>query len=122
MYKLSFQGLCAIYQVSADKKLKAKAFAALSALELDLGSMSKLQVYRQDIATLVHKSPLGIVMPRIGGLPLTLTYFLSPYDLVNVQSSTLTMTLEKIFEKNAGLSCTVGIDSANNFQLPVSSL
>lgn len=113
--------MCAIYQVSADKKLKAKAFAALSALELDLGSMSKLQVYRQDIAMLVHKSPLGIVMPRVGGLPLTLTYFLSPYDLVNVQSPTLTMTLEKILEKNAGLSCTIGIDSANNLQLPVRS-
>ncbi|XP_059350773.1 mediator of RNA polymerase II transcription subunit 1-like isoform X3 [Daphnia carinata] len=116
------QGLCAIYQVSADKKLKAKAFAALSALELDLGSMSKLQVYRQDIATLVHKSPLGIVMQRVGGLPLTLTYFLSPYDLVNVQSPTLTMTLDKILEKNAGLSCTIGIDSANNYQLPISPL
>ncbi len=111
--------MCAIYQVSADKKLKAKAFAALSALESDLSSMSKLQAYRQDMGTMVHKSPLGIVMPRVGGLPLTLTYFLSPYDLLNVQSQTVSMTLEKLTEKNAGLCCTVGIDGATNFQLPV---
>lgn len=111
--------MCAIYQVSADKKLKAKAFAALSALELDLSSMSKLQPYRQDIGTLVHKSPLGIVMPRVGGLPLTLTYFLSPYELLNVQPQPTSMSLENIIEKNAGLSCTVGIDGATNSQLPV---
>jgi mediator of RNA polymerase II transcription subunit 1 len=86
---------------------------------MDLVSVSKLQAYRQDIATLVHKSPLGILMPRVGGLPLTLTYFLSPYDLVNIQSPTIAMTLEKILEKNAGISCTVGIDSSTNFQLPV---
>jgi mediator of RNA polymerase II transcription subunit 1 len=86
---------------------------------MDLVSVSKLQAYRQDTATLVHKSPLGILMPRIGGLPLTLTYFLSPYDLVNVQSPTISMTLEKILENNAGISCTVGIDSSSNFQLPV---
>lgn len=115
------QGLCAIYQVSADKKLKAKAFAALSALEMDLVSVSKLQAYRQDIVTLVHKSPLGILMPRVGGLPLTLTYFLSPYDLMNVQSPTIAMTQEKILENNAGISCTLGIDSSTNFQLPVIS-
>lgn len=122
IYLSFFQGLCAIYQVSADKKLKAKAFAALSALESDLSSMSKLQAYRQDIGSLVHKSPLGVVMPRVGGLPLTLTYFLSPYELLNVQSQSGSMTLESIMEKNAGLSCTVGIDGATNFQLPVIAL
>lgn len=106
--------------MSADKILKAKAFAALSALESDLSSMSKLQAYnRQDIGTLVHKSPLGITIPRVGGLPLTLTYFLSPYDLLSVQSQSVSQTLEKLMDKNAGLSCTVGIDSAANCQLPV---
>lgn len=88
---------------------------------MDLVSVSKLQAYRQDIVTLVHKSPLGILMPRVGGLPLTLTYFLSPYDLMNVQSPTIAMTQEKILENNAGISCTLGIDSSTNFQLPVIS-
>lgn len=105
--------------MSADKKLKAKAFAALSALESDLGSMSKLQTYSHDIASLIHKSPLGLVMPRIGGQPLSLTYFISPYDLLSVQSQSFATIIEKIAEKSAGMSCTVGIGSSSNLQLPV---
>ena len=106
--------------MSADKKLKAKAFAALSALESDLSCMSKLQSYNHDVTTLVHKSPLGVVIPRVGGQPLSLTWFISPYDLHNVQSQSLATTLEKIAEKNVGLSCTVGITNASsNHVLPV---
>lgn len=121
LFAFFFQGLCAIYQVSADKKLKAKAFAALSALESDLSSMSKLQSFSHDVSGLVHKSPLGIVSPRVGGQSLSLTWFISPYDLLSVQSATLASTLDKIAEKGVGLSCTVGIISATNRQLPVES-
>lgn len=105
--------------MTAEKNLKAKAFAALSALEVDLVSMSKLQSFRQDISGAVHKSPLGFVVPRIGGLPLSLVYFLSPYELLSVQSQSPSAFIDSIVEKNLGLSCTVGIDGANNVQLPV---
>lgn len=116
----STQGLCAIYQVSADKKLKAKAFAALSALESDLSAMSQLQNYLHDLSSLIHKSPLGILQQRIGGQPLTLTYFVSPYDLLNIGTQNISQTLEKVFEKKLGLACTVEIDSsANGCKLPV---
>lgn len=108
--------------MSADKKLKSKAFAALSALEMDLNSMSKLQSSNQDVASLVHKSPLGIVVPRVGGQPLTMTYFISPYDLINCQSPNIKLIVEKIMEKKLGISCTVGIDSSTNLQLPVTLL
>lgn len=99
--------------------MKIKAFSALSALELDLNSMSKLQHHNQDVASLIHKSPLGIVVQRVGGQPLTMTYFISPYDLLNCQSSSISLVIDKIKEKNLGLSCTVGIDSSTNLQLPV---
>jgi len=106
--------------VSADKKLKSKAFAALSALEMDLNSMSKLLFNNnQDVASLVHKSPLGIVVQRVGGQPLTMTYFISPYDLLNCQSPNIKLVIEKIMDKKLGISCTVGIDSSANVQLPV---
>lgn len=120
VYLFSNQGLCAIYQISADKKLKSKAFQALSALEIDLSSMSQLPTYSQDVSSLVHKSPLGMVTQRVGGLPLTLTYFLSPFNLIKAQSPNISTMLEKIADTNLGLSCTVGIESAGNYQLPVS--
>lgn len=81
--------------------------------------MSQLPTYSQDISSLVHKSPLGIVTQRVGGLPLTITYFLSPYELINAQSPNIPVMLEKITDKKLGLSCTVGIESAGNYQLPV---
>lgn len=118
-FMCSDQGLCGIYQMTAEKNLKAKAFAALSALEIDLVSMSKLQSFRQDISGGVHKSPLGIVIPRVGGLPLSLTYFLSPYELLSVKSQSPSVIVDNIMEKNLGLNCTVGIDGAASFQLPV---
>ncbi len=106
--------------MSADKKLKSKAFAALSALESDLGAMSQLQNFIHDLPGLIHKSPLGILQQRIGGQPLTLTYFVSPYDLLNIQNQNVSQTLEKIIEKKLGLSCTVGIDSTSTtYKLPV---
>jgi len=116
------QGLCAIYQIGADKKLKAKAFAALIALESDLNVMSKLKNYVQDLTGMMYKSPLGILQQRIGGQSLTLTYFISPYDLLNIQSQSPTVVHNSIIEENLGLSCTVGIDSSTNNKLPTSPL
>jgi len=116
------QGLCAIYQIGADKKLKAKAFAALIALESDLYAMSKLQNYMQDLTGMVYKSPLGILQQRIGGQPLALTYFVSPYDLLNVKSQSPAAAHNSIIEDNLGLSCTVGIDSSTNNKLPITAL
>jgi len=113
------KGLCAIYQIGADKKLKAKAFAALIALESDLYAMSKLQNYIQDLTGMLYKSPLGMLQQRIGGQPLALTYFVSPYDLLNVKSQSPSAAHNSIIEDNLGLSCTVGIDSSTNNKLPV---
>jgi len=102
--------------VSSDKKVKAKAFAALSALESDLSGMSQLQNFIQhhDLPGLIHKSPLGILQQRTGGQPLTLTYFLSPYDLLNIPSQNVANCIDKINEKKLGLSCTVDIESTAN--------
>lgn len=44
---------------------------------------------------IVHKSPLGIMEPRKGGLPVRLTYFITPYDLINItQKSHINPTID----------------------------
>ena len=43
--------------------------------------------YRRRVGNLhdlVHKSPIGFMEPRKGGLPVKLTYFITPYDLIDV--------------------------------------
>lgn len=49
------------------------------------------QYYRRRITSchdLVHKSPIGFMEPRRGGLPVKLTYFITPYDLVDAAQKT----------------------------------
>lgn len=112
-----------------------------------------MQNNRQRIKTttdLVHKSPLGIMEPRKCGIPVRLTYFVAPYDLVdittkemiNLSSDSKYATISEIgrslsnylqnnlhsiipgdiTEKNLGLSATVEIESSSPHKLQVSAL
>lgn len=82
--------------------------------------MSQIQNFSHDLLVLVHKSPLGIVQPRIGGQPLTLTYFVSPYDLLNLQPQGVALMQEKIIDGNLGLACSVAIEAwTSQCKLPV---
>ncbi|CAG2103315.1 unnamed protein product [Medioppia subpectinata] len=118
------EGLSAIYQINADKKNKTKAYLALHALEIDLSSLAELQNHQiNDINNLVHKSPVGILEPRKGGHPMRLTYFVPPYDLIDVVSkSCLPLNVEVILEKKLGTSATVCIESSSSHRLQHESL
>ncbi|CAG2103314.1 unnamed protein product, partial [Medioppia subpectinata] len=118
------EGLSAIYQINADKKNKTKAYLALHALEIDLSSLAELQNHQiNDINNLVHKSPVGILEPRKGGHPMRLTYFVPPYDLIDVASkSCLPLNVEVILEKKLGTSATVCIESSSSHRLQHESL
>ena len=61
------EGLAAIYQLNADKKLKSKAFLALQALETDLTTLAGVQSFIKEPHNIVHKSPVGILEKRKGG-------------------------------------------------------
>ena len=37
---------------------------------------------------IIHKSPVGILEPRKGGHPMKLTFFVSPYDLIDRKAKT----------------------------------
>ncbi|CAN8020807.1 unnamed protein product [Ixodes persulcatus] len=117
------EGLASIYQLNADKKQKTKAYLALQALETDLSNVSQLQSFMNEPSNRVHKSPVGILQPRRGGHPMKLTFFISPYDLLDLESkSSIPLTVDAILEKQLGHSVSVCIESSSAHKLQTMSL
>ncbi|XP_074658998.1 uncharacterized protein LOC141911833 isoform X2 [Tubulanus polymorphus] len=115
-------GLNGIYKIGGDKKQKT-AFMALQSLETDLNMLSQLQSSICGVSNYIHKSPLGIVQPRVGGLPMKLIYFVAPYDLLNpVTKSAYSLTVEAITDNNLGHSATVELESATPNRLQTKPL
>lgn len=118
-------GLHSIYQITTnDKKVKQRAYPALSALETDLTILYDYQRRRtNNCYDLIHKSPIGIMEPRKGGLPVRLTFFTTPYDLIDLDNKDfINMNLNNIIDKNLGLSATVEIEGSGQHKLQVRSL
>lgn len=67
-FTAQLEGLASIYQLNAEKKIKCKAFSALQSLEADLGTLATLQAFIKEPFNLVHKSPVGILEKRRGGM------------------------------------------------------
>lgn len=67
-FTAQLEGLTSIYQLNAEKKVKCKAFSALQSLEADLGTLATLQSFIKEPFNLVHKSPVGILEKRRGGM------------------------------------------------------
>lgn len=65
-FTAQLEGLTAVYQLNAEKKVKSRAFGALSALEADLAALGQLHATKDPWAA-VHKSPIGLVHNRRGG-------------------------------------------------------
>ncbi|KAK7498356.1 hypothetical protein BaRGS_00010310 [Batillaria attramentaria] len=105
------EGLQSIYKVTGEKKLKSKAYLALQSLERDLNQLAQFQNSISGVANYIHKSPLGILLPRTAGKPMKLIYFVSPYDLLDKKSlSAHPMTVEAITEHGLGRSVTVCLE------------
>ncbi|XP_054285871.1 mediator of RNA polymerase II transcription subunit 1 [Macrosteles quadrilineatus] len=77
------EGLASIYQLNAEKKVKCKAYSALTSLETDLYTLSSLHPYSKDPQAQVHKGPVGILHKRRGGHCMKLVYFVHPYDMLD---------------------------------------
>jgi mediator of RNA polymerase II transcription subunit 1 len=71
-FTAQLEGLASIYQLNAEKKVKCKAVSALQSLEADLGTLATLQSFIKEPFNLVHKSPVGILEKRRGGMLLGL--------------------------------------------------
>ncbi|KAI1299194.1 Mediator of RNA polymerase II transcription subunit 1 [Halotydeus destructor] len=108
------EGLCSIYQLNCDKKQKSKAYTALHCMENDLMKLAQVQsIHLNDANYYIHKTPVGLLENRKGGHSMKLTYFVSPYDLLDRKSKkSVPLTLEVVMEKKLGYSVVVCIESS----------
>ncbi|CAK1556361.1 unnamed protein product [Leptosia nina] len=97
-FTAQLEGLIAVYQLNAEKKVKYKAFSALQSLEEDLCTMRQLQSFIKDPWMQVHKSPIGFLQRRRGGHAMRLTYFVSPYELLDKDKGLQPLTVDLLTE------------------------
>lgn len=122
-FTTQLEGFVSIYQLNAEKKVKCKAFTALEALETDLCTLAQLQTFIKEPFNLLHKSPVGVLEKRRGGHPMKLTYFISPYDLLNVDKHELdAISIESVVAKGLGNWVTVCMESSTAHKLQTSTL
>lgn len=122
-FTAQLEGFTSIYQLNAEKKLKCKAFTALQSLESDLSTLAQLQTFMKEAFNLLHKSPVGVLEKRKGGHPMKLTYFVSPYDLLDTEKFDLEpMSVENVTTKNLGYSVTVCMEGSATHKLQTTTL
>ncbi|XP_039963319.1 mediator of RNA polymerase II transcription subunit 1 isoform X1 [Bactrocera tryoni] len=125
-FTVQLEGLSSIYQLNAEPKVKTKAFVALQAMETDLYNLFQMQNFTKDSQQLVKASSVGLVLKRRGGHPMKLIYFVSPYDLLSLDTKSMQpLTTDLITSKDVGFSVTVNLEasSANKLQiLPIVSV
>lgn len=121
------EGLMAIYDVpNASAQDKTRGWNSLSLLESDLIRFDSLNRFDagEDLSRVINTSPLGLVQPRAGGLPLRITYFITPQDKIDVASKSMrTLTAATIFEDSLGVSATVCLERSEQARaLPIHPL
>ncbi|CAM2105828.1 unnamed protein product [Caretta caretta] len=110
------EGLLNLYQIPGNSDMKAKVYLALQSLEKDLYSMSLL--YRtQDVnrVTEVLHGKAGHLVPRTGGTPMSIEYYLSPYQVLEEELNPGSQV--------CGIKVFVTVGSSNTtHKLPISPL
>ena len=87
---------------------------SLYCLESDLSTLARLQSYVSEPVNIIHKTPVGVLEPRKGGHAMKLTFFVSPYELIDRSSKTaLPLNIETVTSRNLGYSANVCIESSN---------
>ncbi|CAG0912570.1 unnamed protein product [Notodromas monacha] len=117
--------LKALYHIHSDSKYRGLAWAVISSLEADLATLAKMQdAFIPDTFSLVHKTPVGILVPRRGGKPLELTFFISPYELLDERTGVPTsLTVDVVREKSIGKRGSVNLlPSSSMHKLQIMSL
>lgn len=122
-FTAQLEGFASIYQLNAEKKIKCKAFTALQSLESDLSTLAQLQSFMKEPFNLLYKSPVGVLEKRRGGHPMKLTYFVSPYDLLNIEKCDIEpITVDTIISKSLGYSVTVCMEGSATHKLQTTTL
>lgn len=123
-FTAQLEGLTSIYQLNADKKTKSNAFVALQALENDLQTLYSMQQNHKDPITLLQSS-VGILQSRKGGHSMRLTYFVPPYQLLDIENNVLrplTVDLVNDQQNAIGLSVTVHLEAAFSNKLQIAPI
>ncbi|TMW50726.1 hypothetical protein DOY81_004205 [Sarcophaga bullata] len=119
-FTAQLEGFSSIYQLNAESKVKIKAYDAMQAMETDLYNIFQMQNFSKDAQQVLQDSIVGVVLKRRGGHPMRLVYFVSPYDLISLETKSLqNLTLDTLNNKNIGFSVTVNLEasSANKLQI-----
>ncbi|XP_023337527.1 mediator of RNA polymerase II transcription subunit 1 isoform X2 [Eurytemora carolleeae] len=110
------EGLNKVYDLNCALQDKSSGRQVLCNLEDDLMRLYKVQQSQpwvKHLNQLIHKTGLGLVEGRAGGLPMKLRIFLPPYQLLDVETRRmLPMTQSTIISKDLGVTLTVGIKSS----------
>ncbi|NXC76097.1 MED1 polymerase, partial [Anhinga anhinga] len=82
------EDLSNLYQIPGNSEMRAKGYLALQALEKDLYSMSLLD-RTQDVnrVTEVLHGKVGHLVPRTGGTPTNIEFYISPYQVLEAELS-----------------------------------
>ncbi|NXK53577.1 MED1 polymerase, partial [Chauna torquata] len=80
------EDLSNMYQIPGNSEMKAKGYLALQSLERDLYSMSLLD-RTQDVnrVTEVLHGKVGHLVPRTGGTPMNIEFYISPYQILEAE-------------------------------------
>ncbi|NXJ14238.1 MED1 polymerase, partial [Odontophorus gujanensis] len=80
------EDLSNLYQIPGNSEMKAKAYLALQSLEKDLYAMSLLD-RTQDVnrVTEVLHGKVGHLVPRTGGTPMNIEFYISPYQILEAE-------------------------------------
>nr|XP_021124815.1 mediator of RNA polymerase II transcription subunit 1 isoform X5 [Anas platyrhynchos] len=80
------ENLSNLYQIPGNSEMKAKGYLALQSLEKDLYSMSLLD-RTQDVnrVTEVLHGKVGHLVPRTGGTPTNIEFYISPYQILEAE-------------------------------------
>ena len=119
------KGLISVYDLADCSHVdKSRAWQALFHLEHDLTLLASGQSWVTDINQMIHKTGLGMVHNRSGGLPMKLRYFLPPYELLDMKQKTLLpMNQSTITSQDLGFCATITLKSSKEpYLLPMSSL
>ncbi|XP_070570177.1 mediator of RNA polymerase II transcription subunit 1-like [Ptychodera flava] len=113
-----------LYQFTGDNSQKTRAFMSLQALESDVATLFQMQgSFSNNPLMIILKGPVGYLTPRSGGRPAQLTYYVSPYDLLNVETgTTTTLSMKEPVPRTLGFSVAITIESAPLHKLQTTPL
>ncbi|XP_031566569.1 mediator of RNA polymerase II transcription subunit 1-like [Actinia tenebrosa] len=103
------KGLSDLYELSGDTFQKSKILMALKALEIDINMILSLYGSNENSTDTILKCPVGFGTPRQGGRLMRLTYFATPYELLDVKNPGENLKFTKDNHPPLDLGCWVSL-------------